>query len=99
MNFFEHQRKSKKNTAHLAFLFILAILSIIFLTNIGIWFVLSLDVDPNTDRLKYDWSYLLYTSMIVPLIVFAKIFKSFSLSGGGGKICYAMGGASNRFFY
>ncbi|MCB9061918.1 MAG: M48 family metalloprotease [Halobacteriovoraceae bacterium] len=93
MNFFEHQRKSKKNTAYLAFLFILAILSIIFLTNIGIWFVLSLDVDPNTDRLKYDWSYLLYTSMIVPLIVFfAKIFKSFSLSGGGGKICYAMGG-------
>ncbi len=98
MNFFESQAKARRNTFQLVFLFLLAVFSIIILTNLIVMAFLGFFKNPAikdlNSLLQYmDWWRFGMVGLCVWVVVLAgSLSKILALSGGGKVIAEAMGG-------
>ena len=99
MNFFKAQDKARRKTNRLVFLFLLAVIFLIILTNllfIGTFAFLgtSDDVSFVTSFVKtYDRNNIIVTSIGVSLLIFlGSLYKAMALSKGGPAIAEMLGG-------
>lgn len=99
MNFFKAQDKARKNTTRLIFLFILAIVSLVLLTNLLIIGTFAYMGTGETDsfatvfNLYFTQNTVLVVSLGVSLlIILGSIYKVSSLSKGGPVIAELLGG-------
>jgi Zn-dependent protease with chaperone function len=99
LNFFEAQDQARKNTVWFILLFALAVVGLVFLTNL---FLLGLLNFTRTDQLVfspdalqglYSWPEFALVSAGVCLLIFGgSLYKTMSLSGGGTTIAEMLGG-------
>jgi Zn-dependent protease with chaperone function len=99
MNFFEAQDRARRNTAWFILLFVLAVVGLVFLTNLfllGILtYVKSGQVVFSYEALQnyYSWQEFAAVSIGVCLLIFGgSMYKTMSLSGGGAAIAEMLGG-------
>lgn len=97
MNFFQSQDAARKNTKYLVFLFVMAVVILISLTNLLIilFTVFSQQPTITTTELKnqFDWeAFLLVGAGVVTVVVLASLYKIIQLSGGGESVAEMMGG-------
>ena len=103
MNFFEHQDQARKRTGWLVFVFLLAVVCLIALTNllvvIAIAFLkgFALSGDSSESYLVifdyFSWSLLATISLtILGIVSLASLYKMAQLSSGGSAVAEAMGG-------
>ena len=99
MNFFEAQDRARKNTAWFILLFVLAVVGLIFLTNLlllGIFnFARSSQLVFSPEALQglYSWQEFAVVSVGVCLLIFGgSLYKTMSLSGGGSTVAEMLGG-------
>jgi Zn-dependent protease with chaperone function len=98
MNFFESQDTAKRNTGKLIFLFALAVLSLIVITNLLVMALFTFGGTATTSMaatssFQFDPAQFLVIGAIVTLVVlFGSLYKISSLSGGGARIAEMMNG-------
>lgn len=98
MNFFESQDTAKRNTGKLIFLFALAVLSLIVITNLLVIALFSfggtaMTSMAATSSFHFDLTQFLIIGAIVSAVVlFGSLYKISSLSGGGARIAEMMDG-------
>jgi len=101
MNFFEHQDRARRRTALLVLLFTLAVLAIVFATNLVVLALVAFfanDLAASAAIAPGDWlrshpDAVLWTSLVtVGLIGGASLFRMASLASGGGAVAQALGG-------
>jgi len=99
LNFFEAQDRARKNTIWFILLFVLAVIGLVFLTNL---FLLGILNFTRTDQLVFSrdavqglfsWPEFALVSAGVCLLIFGgSLYKTMSLSGGGATIAEMLGG-------
>ncbi|PCJ21727.1 MAG: heat-shock protein HtpX [SAR86 cluster bacterium] len=97
MNFFESQDTAKRNTGKLIFLFVLAVLSLIVITNVlvmVIFGVASSELESASGTtLEFNWTtFVMVGGAVAAVIVLGSLYKISSLSGGGARIAEMMNG-------
>ena len=98
MNFFESQDTAKRNTGKLIFLFALAVLSLIVITNFLVMAVLSISGAGMTSvavktGVHFDpMMFLTIGAIVSSIVLFGSLYKISSLSGGGARIAEMMNG-------
>lgn len=98
MNFFESQDTAKRNTKKLIALFVLAVLSLILVTNLLVMAVFGFAGSDNPDSagsipLQFDLNIFLLTGALVSgVILLGSLYKMAALSGGGARIAEMMNG-------
>jgi Zn-dependent protease with chaperone function len=98
MNFFESQDTAKRNTGKLIFLFALAVLSLIVITNFLVMAVLSFGGAGMTSMaaktgVHFDpMMFLIIGAIVSSIVLFGSLYKISSLSGGGARIAEMMNG-------
>ncbi len=95
MNFFQSQAKAKSQTRKLVFMFCLAVLSLIILTNLLIMFALGYaSTEGQGPGLSaFNWEIFLIVSAIVLLVVLGgSLYKINDLRSGGGYVAKSLGG-------
>lgn len=100
MNFFELQDHARQSTAKLVVLFILAVFTLIVLTNLLVMFTMGqFDVQAmqpmslNTFLMQFDWDLFLLVGLgVVAVVAFGSLYKIISLGGSGARIAEMMGG-------
>jgi len=99
MNFFKAQDKARKNTKRLVFLFILAVISLVILTNLLLIGVVAfMDTGESDSFITVLESYFTQDAVIVIsigvslLILLGSIYKISALSKGGQAIAEMLGG-------
>lgn len=106
MDFFRSQDIARRNTVRLVLLFLLALTSLIAITNLAILFALGVFADtvnvPMFERI--DWRLFAWVSLaILGVVGFGSLYKILSLSGGGARVAELMQGrlllpGSSEFF-
>jgi len=97
MNFFAAQDKARRNTTRLVVFFLMAIASLIILSNIVILLALGF-VNPEylaADDFfaQFDWTQFAMVSVgIASVILIGTVYKLVQLSGGGRSVAEMMGG-------
>lgn len=89
MDFFEAQDKARRKTGRLVALFILAVLSLLALTNVlvAVAFGLFSAQQGEAQALELDWMLFVWISIAVLGVVgFGSLYKTASLSGGGATV-------------
>ena len=98
MNFFESQDRVRKHTALLVVLFVLAVVTLIVMTNLLVMIVLGY---VNSEQLRdgetflrqLDWRTFAAVSVGVGIVVLAgSLYKILALSGGGKVVAESLGG-------
>lgn len=95
MDFFRSQDIARRNTLRLVVLFVLALLSLVAITNLLIMFALgvfaeALDV-PLLQRI--DWQLFTWVSLgILGVVGFGSLYKVLSLAGGGARVAESLQG-------
>lgn len=95
MDFFESQDNARKKTKLLLFLFTLAVLSLIALTNLLVFAFINLQDTASLATGRYYYSidlFLMIAAGVVTLIILASLFKLYSLKGGGRAVAEMLGG-------
>ncbi len=98
MNFFESQDRVRKNTVQLVFLFVLAVLTLIIMTNLLVMMVFGYHnsqqmQDGGTLLQQMDWQIFTAVSIGVGVVVLAgSLYKIMALSAGGKTVAEALGG-------
>ena len=97
MNFFEHQDQARRKTGRLVFLFFLAVLCLIGLSQLLVVGVLAwLNSDPSKPinvAEYFSWSIFFKVTIGIGLVVLlASLFKLIELSKGGKVVAEALGG-------
>ncbi|GJM14204.1 MAG: Zn-dependent protease [Pseudohongiella sp.] len=98
MNFFESQDTAKRNTGKLIFLFALAVLSLIVITNLLVMLIFSFSGTGMTSmaattRFQFDpMLFLIIGAIVSAIVLFGSLYKVSSLSGGGARIAEMMNG-------
>lgn len=98
MDFFESQDVAKRSTGRLVFLFALAVVSLIAITNLLVMVAFGLASSPaeagGATRLSlFDWQTFLYVGLGVSVVIlFGSLYKIYSLSGGGARVAEMMNG-------
>lgn len=96
MNFFKLQEQARQSTAKLIFMFSLAVLSLVILTNLlamfAFGFVTTQHLTAESFQREFDWeTFLLIGSAVLVTILFGSLYKISSLAGGGAKVAEMMG--------
>ena len=91
MNFFKSQDVARKNTRRLVALFLLAIASLIILTNLLVLVVFNhLNVNVASTEIlnsRFDWNAVIMISAgVTSVILFGSLYKVLSLSAGGARV-------------
>ena len=98
MNFFESQDRVRKNTVQLVFLFVLAVGTLIIMTNLLVMVVFGF---LNSEQLasggtlvqQMDWQTFVAVSIGVGIVVLVgSLYKIMALSAGGKAVAEALGG-------
>ncbi|MCH8263887.1 MAG: M48 family metallopeptidase [Proteobacteria bacterium] len=98
MNFFESQDSAKRNTGRLIFLFVLAVLSLIIVTNLLVMFLLGFTGSEMTgmaavNTMRFDWgTFWLIGASVTGVVLLGSLYKIASLRGGGARIAEMMNG-------
>lgn len=98
MNFFESQDTAKRNTGKLILLFILAVLSLIVITNLLVMAVFSfagtgMTSMAATTRFEFDANlFLIIGAIVSSVVLFGSLYKISSLAGGGARVAEMMDG-------
>ena len=98
MNFFESQDTAKRNTGKLIFLFALAVLSLIVITNLLVMAAFSfggagMTSMAATTGFHFDpMMFLIIGAIVSSIVLFGSLYKISSLSGGGARIAEMMNG-------
>mgnify|MGYP005988244299 FL=1 len=98
MNFFESQDTAKRNTGKLIFLFVLAVLSLIIVTNLLVMAIFSFSGTGMTSmaattRFQFDpMLFLVFCAVVTSVVVLVSLYKFSALSGGGARIAEMMDG-------
>jgi Zn-dependent protease with chaperone function len=91
MNFFEAQDSARRNTSRLVIFFILAILSLIVITNILVMFVFG--YFSADKQISFDWEIFWLVGLAVSaVIIFGSMYKTMILSAGGQVVAESLGG-------
>lgn len=95
MNFFKHQDAARSHTTKLVIFFLLAVLSLIILTNLLVMVIFGyttieiLTIDSVLDT--FDWDvFLLIGVAVIGIVTLGSLYKIISLSGGGARIAEMM---------
>jgi len=98
MNFFESQDRARKHTSTLVFLFALAVITLIIITNLLVMVVFGFI---GNDQLHsggalirtMDWQkFALVSAAVGTVVLGGSLYKIMALSGGGKTVADAMGG-------
>jgi len=97
MNFFQHQQQARTSTRKLIFLFVLAVISLIIMTNILVMFAfgfLNDEIQRTTGAaVVIDWQIIGAVSIAVLSVIFiGSVYKVSSLSSGGTAVAEMLGG-------
>jgi Zn-dependent protease with chaperone function len=98
MNFFESQDRARKNTFQLVFLFALAVITLIIMTNLLVMvvfgFINSQQMQSGSALVqKMDWrTFALVSTGVGAVVLGGSFYKIMALSGGGRTVADAMGG-------
>lgn len=95
MDFFRSQDIARRNTVRLVVLFVLALISLVAITNLLILFALGAFAETIDVPMfqQVDWHLYAYVSVAVVAIVgFGCVYKIISLSGGGARVAEMMQG-------
>jgi Zn-dependent protease with chaperone function len=98
MNFFESQDTAKRNTGKLIFLFVLAVFSLIIVTNLLVMFLIGFAGSEMTsmaavNTLRFDWgTFWLIGAFVTGVVFLGSLYKIGSLRGGGARIAEMMNG-------
>ena len=98
MNFFESQDAAKRNTGRLIFLFVLAVLSLIIVTNLLVMFLIGFAGSEMTsmaavNTMRFDWgTFWLIGTSVTGVVFLGSLYKIASLRGGGARIAEMMNG-------
>ncbi len=101
MDFFEHQAQAQRQTRFLIFMFILALIAIVFTVDLVV-LTLVVNMDNQTNQLLMPGLQLAsehqgligITSLgVAGLIGMASLYRIAMLGGGGGKVARSLGGA------
>jgi Zn-dependent protease with chaperone function len=98
MNFFESQDRVRKNTLQLVFLFTLAVVTLVIMTNLLVMIVFGYInseqmQDGGTLLQQMDWQTFAAVSAGVGVVVLAgSLYKIMALSAGGKTVAEALGG-------
>lgn len=99
MNFFQSQDAARTNTKRLVVFFILAVISLIVITNLLVMFLFGyLDTAEqqgsiNRIATQFDWEVFLTIGAVVVTVVLAgSAYKTIALSGGGETVAESLGG-------
>ena len=98
MNFFESQDRARKHTAKLVFLFALAVITLIIMTNLLVMvvfgFISSQQLHSGEVLIRtMDWQrFALVSAAVVTVVLAGSLYKIMALSGGGKTVADAMGG-------
>ena len=95
MDFFESQDIARRNTKLLLFLFFLAVLSLIALTNLLFFAFINVQDTASLATGRYYYSidiFLMIAGAVTTLVLLASLFKLYSLKGGGHVVAEMMGG-------
>lgn len=98
MNFFESQDRVRRNTTKLVFLFVLAVVTLIIMTNLLVMMTLGYF---NSEQLRdgetliqqMDWRTFLMVSVgVVIVVLVGSLYKIMALSTGGKAVAESLGG-------
>ncbi len=101
MNFFKSQDVARGNTRKLVILFLLAIISLIIMTNVLVMAVFGyLDAERFNSMTaaqawqeSFDWeTFMMIGAGVLIVVVSGSLFKIMALSGGGARVAEMMGG-------
>ncbi|MEX0963127.1 MAG: M48 family metallopeptidase [Pseudohongiellaceae bacterium] len=98
MNFFESQDTAKRNTGRLIFLFGLAVLSLIVVTNVLVMVVFGfaetgMTSMAATTRFEFDVkTFLIIGAVVASIVLLGSLYKISSLAGGGARVAEMMNG-------
>ena len=98
MNFFESQDAAKRNTGKLIFLFALAVISLILVTNLMVMFIFGVFSSEMTsmaasNSISLRWEIFAAVGVGVALVILVgSLYKIAALSGGGSRIAEMMDG-------
>jgi Zn-dependent protease with chaperone function len=98
MNFFQAQDYARRNTSRLVFFFVLAVLSLIIMTNLLVMFVFGYFSAENQSSMEamlqqFDWETFGMIGLAVSaVIVLGSFYKTMILSGGGRVVVESLGG-------
>lgn len=94
MNFFRSQDNARRNTGRLVVLFLLAVVSLIVLTNLLVMFVfgyIRLESGTGLDSTSFidqiDWqTFLVIGTAVTVIILLGSLYKILALAGGGKRV-------------
>lgn len=96
MDFFQHQQQARTSTRKLIFLFGLAVLSLLIMTNLLVMVAFGfLDSEMSSETIlnQLDWNVFLSVSAVVVSVIFiGSVYKISSLSSGGVAVAEMLGG-------
>jgi Zn-dependent protease with chaperone function len=98
MNFFESQDRARKNTIQLVFLFTLAVVALIIMTNLLVmWMFGYLNNEQIQDRgtllQQVDWrAFAIISAGVAVVVLMGSLYKIIALSAGGKAVAEALGG-------
>ena len=93
MDFFSSQDIAKRNTTRLIVLFVLAVISMVILTNVVVMAGLGLFNPEPGNRIQIDWPVFFAVAIgVITLIGLGSVYKINLLSGGGDRIAQQMNG-------
>ena len=96
MDFFQAQDKARRSTGRLVLLFVFAVLSLVFMTNLlimGVFGVLFSDATRGGFWIAFNWPVFILVGLGVVLVVSGgTLYKVRALSGGGDAVATMLGG-------
>ncbi|MBT8147004.1 MAG: M48 family metallopeptidase, partial [Gammaproteobacteria bacterium] len=97
MNFFESQDIARRNTGRLIFLFALAVISLVVITNVLVMVLFGmLSVNSATvmePGVRFNWQTFALVSLgVVVVILLGSLYKLVALAGGGARVAEMLGG-------
>lgn len=101
MDFFESQEVARRNTRKLVLLFVLAVITLVAITNLLVMATLGLmqtTADPSGQMMvgsdlldRLDWRMVAWISVaVIAVVAFGSLYKIVSLSGGGARVAEMM---------
>ncbi len=98
MDFFESQDIAKRNTGRLIILFVLAVVSLIVVTNFLVLFIFGFVGSEMTSMggmqsIQFSWElFLIIGGLVSGIILFGSLYKISALSGGGARVAEMING-------
>jgi Zn-dependent protease with chaperone function/uncharacterized tellurite resistance protein B-like protein len=93
VNFFQSQDVARHNTKKLVLFFVLAVVSMIILTNLLVMFSFGYLEAEAENPTPFDWEiFVTVGAGVLLLVTCGSLYKTISLSGGGAKVAEMMNG-------